>query len=215
MPLSHSNSILYYYKVKIPRPIEKVIESFEALPGIGPKTAERLAFYLLHVPQSHLDNFSFALSKLKTDTKMCSICKNITDKDPCDICSNESRDKSTICVVETPLDLYAIERAGFKGLYHVLYGAINPLQNIGPDELFISDLIKRLKSNSTIKEIILATNPTMEGETTAFYIQKLTLKEVSEKIEITRIGRGLPTGASLEYADETTLAKALEGRRPL
>jgi len=205
--------------MKIPKPIENLIEHFEKLPGIGPKTAQRLTFYLLHNPQTELENFADTLTRIKTDTKMCAICKNIDIVDPCEICSSASRDNSVIAVVETPLDALALERARYNGLYHILHGVINPLQSIGPDEIYINDLIKRLAGKNAIKEIILALNPTMEGETTSFYIAKLVEKEISnkvnEKIKITRIGRGLPTGASLEYADETTLGRAMEGRTPL
>jgi len=200
--------------MRIPKPIERLIENFEKLPGIGPKTAQRLTFYLLHNPQRELENFSDALKHLKTDTKMCSICKNIDVKDPCEICQEKSRDASTICVVETPLDIFALERTGYKGFYHVLHGVINPLQNIGPDEIYINDLIKRIENDQNVKEVILAVNPTMEGETTSFYVQKLLNQKLSPGriLKITRIGRGLPTGASLEYADETTLGRAMEGR---
>ncbi|MBU1017235.1 MAG: recombination mediator RecR [Patescibacteria group bacterium] len=205
--------------MKIPKPIENLIEHFEKLPGIGPKTAQRLTFYLLHNPQTELENFADTLTRIKTDTKMCAICKNIDIVDPCEICSSASRNNSVIAVVETPLDALALERARYNGLYHILHGVINPLQSIGPDEIYINDLIKRLAGKNEIKEIILALNPTMEGETTSFYIAKLVEKEISnkvnEKIKITRIGRGLPTGASLEYADETTLGRAMEGRTPI
>ncbi len=197
--------------MKIPKAIEKLIESFEKLPGIGPKTAQRLTFYLLHNPQSELDNFASSLKNLINETKICSICKNIGETDPCEICQSSYRDKGVICVVESPLDAIAMEKTGFKGLYHVLHGVINPLQNIGPEEIYINDLIKRLEKDRGVREIILATNPTMEGETTAFYIAKL-INNRQSSIKISRIGRGLPTGASLEYADETTLGRALEGR---
>ena len=197
--------------MKIPKPIESLIEHFEKLPGIGPKTAQRLTFYLLHNPQEELESFANALTRLKSDTKMCSICKNIDIKDPCEICTDSSRDENVIAVVESPLDALALERTGYKGIYHILHGVINPLQNMGPDEIYISDLIKRLENSSEVKEVILAVNPTMEGETTSFYIAKL-IGKLNKDIKITRIGRGLPTGASLEYADETTLGRAIEGR---
>jgi len=200
--------------MKIPKPIESLIEHFEKLPGIGPKTAQRLTFYLLHNPQEELESFANALTRLKSDTKMCSICKNIDIKDPCEICTDSSRDENVIAVVESPLDALALERTGYKGIYHILHGVINPLQNMGPDEIYISDLIKRLENSSEVKEVILAVNPTMEGETTSFYIAKL-IGKLNKDIKITRIGRGLPTGASLEYADETTLGRAMEGRTTL
>ncbi len=196
--------------MNLPRPVRKLIESFEKLPGIGPKTAQRLTFYLLHVPQKQLDGFAEALETLKKNTVLCSICFNVSDKDPCSICSNRNRDKSIICVVEQPLDVLALEKTGdYKGVYHVLHGAISPLNNIGPDELHIRELLPRLK-NEEVKEIILATNPNMEGEATAMYIAKL-IKPLG--IKVTRLAHGLPVGADLEYADEVTLSRAIEGRR--
>ncbi len=197
--------------MKIPKTIQKLIESFEKLPGVGPKTAQRLTFYLLHVPQSELDNFSSSLTNLKKDTIICSICNMIDEVNPCSICSSQTRDKTTICVVEQPLDVLALEKNGnFKGIYHVLHGKIDPLNNIGPDEIFISSLLPRLKKQN-LEEIILATNPTMEGEATAMYIAK-QVKAQKQDIKITRIGRGLPVGADLEYADDITLQRAMEGR---
>ena len=201
--------------MRIARAIQKLIDSFEKLPGIGPKTAQRLTFYLLHVPQEQLDEFGESVSDLKKNTKICSLCFNVSEKDPCSICSDPARDRTKICVVEQPLDTLALERAGvYKGLYHVLHGAINPLDNIGPEELHIHDLPPRLK-DGIISEIIIATNPTMEGEATAMYITKKIKdqREKSKNIKITRIGRGLPTGADIEYADEITLKKSFEGRR--
>jgi len=196
--------------MNLAKPVRKLIEAFQKLPGIGPKTAQRLTFYLLHVPQKQLDEFSEALATLKKNTVLCSICFNVAERDPCPICSDRNRDKATICVVEQPLDLLALERAGdYKGVYHVLHGAISPLNNIGPNELHIKELLPRLK-NSQIKEIILATNPNMEGEATAMYIAKL-IKPLG--IKVTRLAHGLPVGADLEYADEVTLSRALEGRR--
>ena len=196
--------------MNLPRPVRKLIESFEKLPGIGPKTAQRLTFYLLHVPQKQLDSFSEALSTLKKNTVLCSICFNVSDKDPCPICSNRNRDKTTLCVVEQPLDVLALEKTrDYKGVYHVLHGAISPLNNIGPDELHIRELLPRLK-NGEVEEVILATNPNMEGEATAMYIAKL-IKPL--EIKVTRLAHGLPVGADLEYADEVTLSRAIEGRR--
>lgn len=195
----------------LPKAISRLIESFEKLPGIGPKTAQRLAFYLLHVPQDELDSFAANLSGLKSQTVLCSLCKNVAEGDPCSICSNPSRDQSTICVVEQPTDVLSIEKTGkYKGVYHVLHGAIDPLNNIGPDEIYIADLVKR--TNKQVNEIILATNPTMEGEATAMYLTK-QLKAQSEKCKVTRLAHGLPVGADIEYADEVTLSRALEGRR--
>ena len=202
--------------MKIAKPIASLIESFQRLPGIGPKSAQRLTYYLLHVPQSDLDAFSESLSRLKKDTVLCSICRNVNEKDPCEICSDKARDAATILVVEQPLDILAFEKTGkYKGIYHVLHGSISPLENIGPDELYIEDLIRRAKSKKGgIREIIIATNPTMEGEATAMYLGK-KLKEANSKIKITRLGMGIPTGADLEYADETTLIQAIQGRREI
>jgi len=199
--------------MKIPKAIQNLIESFEKLPGIGSKTAQRLTFYLLHVPQGELNNFSNSIQNLKKGTIICSTCFSVDEADPCSICSNSGRDKSTICVVEEPLDVLALEKNGrYKGLYHVLHGKIDPLNNIGPDEIYIRQLMQRINDEGLmIKEVILATNPTMEGEATAMYISR-QLKIENSKLKITRIGRGLPTGADIEYADELTLQRAMEGR---
>jgi len=198
----------------LPRSIKKLIDSFERLPGIGPKTAQRLAFYLLHVPQPHLDEFAENLEQLKKKTVLCSICFNVAESDPCSVCADRNREKSLICVVEQPLDVLALEKTEkYGGVYHVLHGAISPLNNIGPDELYIKDFLKRLNNKTMpVKEIILATNPNMEGEATAMYLVK-QIREKNKKVEITRLGQGLPTGADLEYADEITLSRALEGRK--
>jgi len=202
--------------MRIPKAISSLIESFEKLPGIGPKSAQRLTYYLLRVPLSELKDFSDNLINLKKNTVLCSVCKNVGETDPCNICSDNLRDKETVLVVENPLDLMAFERSGrYRGLYHVLHGAISPLDNIGPDEIYISDLIDRLTDKkSLITEIIIATNPTMEGEATAMYLTK-QLKTKNLKLKITRLGMGIPTGADLEYADDVTLTQALEGRREL
>ena len=206
--------------MKIPRAIGNLIDSFQKLPGIGPKTAQRLSFYLLHVPQTELDSFSASLSDLKKNTVLCSVCKNVGETDPCDLCSDSVRDKSVILVVEQPMDVLAFEKTGkYKGLYHVLHGAINPLENIGPDEIFIEDLVSRVgvwKNEKSYKEseVIIATNPTMEGDATAMYIGK-KLRTDNPKLKITRLGMGIPTGADLEYADEVTLREAIEGRREI
>ncbi len=195
-----------------------MIDAFESLPGIGPKTAARLAYYLLHVPQERLEKFGLALSRLRLETKECRICFNIGESDLCPVCEDEHRDKGVICVVEQPLDLLAFERSdGYEGVYHVLGGSLNPLSNIGPDELHISELIDRVKGGE-VKELILATNPSMEGEATAMLIAhkvRHELRMTNEELRITRIGRGLPTGAEVEYADGTTLSRALEGRREI
>ena len=204
--------------MRIARPITALIESFQKLPGVGPKSAQRLTYYLLHVPQVQLDDFAESVSRLKKDTVLCSVCKNVSETDPCPICSDPSRDQSQIMVVEQPLDILAFEKTGkFKGVYHVLHGAINPLDNIGPDEIYIDDLLKRLAiSEKRVDEIIIATNPTMEGNATAMFIEKqIKSLTINRYPLITRLGMGIPTGADLEYADETTLTQALEGRREL
>ena len=204
--------------MKIARPIAALIESFSKLPGIGPKSAQRLTYYLLHVPQIQLDEFADSVSRLKKDTMLCSVCKNVNETDPCSICSDSLRDKSLVMVVEQPLDVLAFEKTGrYKGRYHVLHGAINPLENIGPDEIYVDDLIKRVNTEE-ISEIIIATNPTMEGGATAMYITKKIKDLIGDNkkhISISRLGMGIPTGADLEYADEMTLSQALEGRREL
>lgn len=206
--------------MKIANPVQKVIDSFSRLPGIGPKTAQRLAFYLLHVPQTDLDSFAKSLANLKKDTKLCSICKNVSENDPCPVCRDETRESSVILVIEQPSDIFSFERTGkYKGLYHVLHGSINPLDNIGPDEIFIKELIKRVKkaNGNPIKEVIIATNPTMEGEATAMYIKKHLepLAKSHQPLTVSRLGMGIPTGAYLEFTDEATLKEALEGRRSL
>lgn len=207
--------------MKIARPISALIESFSKLPGIGPKSAQRLTYYLLHVPQTQLDEFADSVLNLKKNTKLCSICKNIGETDPCLICADPTRDHSVVLVVEQPLDILAFERTGkFRGVYAVLHGSINPLENIGPDEIFIENLLDRVRDRD-LREIIIATNPTMEGNATAMYIsskiKSLSLRPSDEisQLSISRLGMGIPTGADLEYADETTLTQALEGRREL
>lgn len=200
--------------MRLPKALSRVITDFEKLPGIGPKSAQRLAFYLLHVPQHELDQFGQDLSALKAETLICTICFNVGDTDPCWICQDSNRDKSLLLVVEDPLDVLALERSGkFKGIYHVLHGVIDPLNSIGPDDIYIPQLMMRITNHvAEIREIILATNPTMEGEATAMYVVR-ELKGKSEKLKVTRIGHGLPIGADIEYADEITLDRALEGRR--
>jgi recombination protein RecR len=193
----------------IPKVVRDLIEAFERLPGIGPKSAQRLTYYLLHAPKEQAEMLASAAVALKEKTVLCQICFNISETNPCEICSDSSRDRTVIGVVEDPLDVLALERANFKGLYHVLHGCISPLENIGPEELHIKELLPRLKDGS-VTEIILATNPTMEGDATAMYIERL-IKPLG--IKITRIARGLPVGGDLEYADETTLTRALEGRK--
>lgn len=193
----------------IPKSVQNLIEAFERLPGIGPKTAQRLTYYLLHAPIEEAKVLADAALGMKEKTKICSICFNIGEEDPCQICADPNRDQTIIAVVENPLDVLALGKANYKGLYHVLHGVISPLENIGPSEIYIKEILPRLKDGK-VKEIILATNPTMEGEATAMYIQKLI---APLGIKITRIARGLPVGSDLEYADETTLSRALEGRK--
>ena len=202
--------------MKIPRAIQQLINQFERLPGIGPKTAQRLTFYLLHVPQPALDDFASALANLKKHTVQCSICQNVAEADPCPICSDPSRRQDLIMVVEHPLDVLVIERAGvFDGVYHVLHGILSPLDNIGPDDLYIKELFSRLQ-HGTIREIILGLNPTMEAEATALYLKNkinaLTHQRINA-LTITRLGQGMPTGGDLQYADDSTLRQALEGRK--
>lgn len=194
---------------KVPKPIQNLIEAFERLPGIGPKTAQRLTYYLLHAPKEEAQALAKSAIEMREKTVICSICFNIGEEDPCSICADPLRDQTTIMVVENPLDVLALEKANFKGLYHVLHGVISPLENIGPEEIHIRELLPRLKDGK-VKELILATNPTMEGEATAMYIQRL-ISPLG--VKITRIARGLPVGSDLEYADETTLSRALEGRK--
>jgi recombination protein RecR len=198
---------LYY-----PEPIAKLIDAFTRLPGIGPKTAARLAFHVLRMKEDDVIDFAKALVSVKRNLFYCSVCCNITDTDPCRICQDKSRDNSVICVVQESKDLVAIERMkDFQGQYHVLQGAISPMEGIGPDEIRIAELLRRL-SDERVQELILATNPNIEGEATAMYLSRL-IKPFG--IRVTRIAHGLPVGGDLEYADEVTLSKALEGRREI
>jgi recombination protein RecR len=197
----------------LPKAVTRLIESFERLPGIGPKSAQRLVFYLLHVPQEEIEQFAANLMALKSQTVLCSVCKNVAESDPCSICSDPRREKRVICVLENPTDVLSIEQTGsFHGVYHVLHGAIDPLNNIGPEELYIDDLLKRVKyQEPQVQEIILAMNSNMEGEATAMYVTK-NLKSQIPNLKITRLAHGLPIGADIEYADEVTLTRAMEGR---
>jgi recombination protein RecR len=197
--------------MRVARAVKSLIEGFERLPGIGPKTAARLTYYLLAVPQSELDKFADVVANLKKNTKQCSKCFNVAESDPCDICADNSRDENLICVVEHPLDVLAIERgAGFDGVYHVLGGVIDPLHNIGPDEIRTNELIGRLGPNT--RELVLALNPNMEGEATCMYLNKM-IKQKFPDIKVTRLAHGLPVGADIEYADDVTLSRAISGRR--
>jgi len=195
----------------LPQPVIDLIESFARLPGIGPKTASRLAFHLLRSEQADLDRFAQNLSELKKRTVRCEICHAIAARTPCMTCTDSSRDQSVLCVVEDTLDMVALERSGrFKGRYHVLGGVLSPIDGIGPEQLSLAALKKRLADKSTT-EIIIATNPTVEGEATALYLTKLISAEPG--VTVTRLAHGLPVGADLEYADEVTLGRALDGRQ--
>ena len=189
--------------------IEKLIESFERLPSIGHKTAARLAFYMLNCSEEETNEFVSSIINAKKNLKYCSICYNISDTDPCNICGNPKRDKSIICVVEDVKDVVAMEKTHeFKGVYHVLHGSISPMNGVGPDDIKIKELLSRLMGGE-VKEVILATNPRVEGEATAMYLSKL-IKPLG--VKVTRIAHGIPVGGDLEYTDEITLTKALEGR---
>ena len=193
-------------------PITRLIEEFSKLPGVGRKTAQRLAFHIINMNTNDVEALSKAIIEAKREIKYCSVCCNITDTDPCSMCSNKNRDSSVICVVEDPRDVAAMERTReFKGQYHVLNGVISPMDGIGPDMIKIKELIQRLGTQD-VREIIMATNPTIEGEATAMYIARL-LKPMG--IKVSRIAHGLPVGGDLEYADEVTISKALEGRREI
>ena len=195
----------------LPEPLERLIEAFARLPGIGPKTASRLTYYLLRAPEYETEELAQALSDLREATTLCDRCYHITAKEhnPCLICTDTGRNARTICVVEEPLDVLAIEKTGqFQGHYHVLHGAISPVEGVGPEDLRIAELVSRIESDE-IEEIILATNPTLEGEATAMFIKQ---KLEGRSIRITRLARGLPSGGDLEYADATTLSQAMEGR---
>ncbi|MFZ2199532.1 MAG: recombination mediator RecR [Microgenomates group bacterium] len=198
--------------MRLPKVVEDLTNSFEKLPGIGRRSAQRLAFYLLRVPQRDLDLFATSVSNLKKMTKICTICHNLTDQAQCSICADSTRDQTQVCVVESFQDVIAIEKSGsYKGVYHVLHGSISPLNNIGPDELYIDTLVKRVRGGG-IEEVVLATNTSLEGEATALYIQQAL---VGTKVRISRIGRGLPTGVEIEYADDQTLMHAFGTRKTI
>ena len=195
------------------KPLNKLIGELSKLPGIGGKTAQRLAFYILSLDEKEVLALTGAIKEAKEKMRYCSVCGNLTDEDPCVICSDETRDKSVICVVESPKDVAAMEKIReYKGLYHVLHGAISPMEGVGPEDINLKSLITRLQGNDDVKEIILATNPNIEGEATAMYIARLI---GPSGIKVTRIAHGIPVGGDLEYTDEITLLKAMEGRKPL
>jgi recombination protein RecR len=193
-----------------PEPIARLIDAFHKLPGIGPKSAQRLAYHVLRAPEQDAAFLATALMDVKHRIALCSVCMNITETDPCGICGDTRRDGSMVCVVEQPLDILSIERAGaYRGLYHVLHGVLNPMEGIGPDLLHIRELVTRLQAGE-VREVIMATNPSLEGEATAMYIHRLLSPA---GVRVTRLARGLPSGADLEYTDDVTLARALQGRQ--
>lgn len=193
-------------------PLARLIDELYKLPGIGPKSAQRLAYYLLRMPVAEARALASAIVEMKERVTFCSICQNVTEVDPCRICMDGERDRTIICVVEEPLDILAIERTqSYRGMHHVLHGAISPIDGIGPEDLKVSELLQRLRSGE-VQEIILATNPNLEGEATAMYLTRL-LRPLG--VRITRLARGLPVGGDLEYADDVTLARALEGRQEI
>ncbi len=193
--------------------IGKLVAELERLPGIGGKSAQRLAFHILGLPDEKAEALAQAILEAKRSTRLCSVCCNLTDTDPCEICASSTRDRTVLCVVESPRDVAAMERIReYRGLYHVLHGAIDPMKGVGPEGIRVKELLTRLRTEDAISEVILATNPTVEGEATAMYIARL-LKPAG--IRTTRIAHGLPVGGDLEYADEVTLSKAMEGRREI
>jgi recombination protein RecR len=195
-------------------PISRLVEEFSRLPGIGPKTASRLTYYLLRAPDERVASLAEAIRQLKERLVYCRVCQNITETSPCGICANERRDHAVICVVEEPLDVLAIERtARYNGVYHVLHGAISPVEGIGPDDIRVHELMRRL-AEDPVREVLLATNPSLEGEATAMYLVRL-IGAVNPMPRLTRLATGLPIGGDLEYADEITLGRALDGRREL
>jgi recombination protein RecR len=194
------------------QPVARLIEELHKLPGIGPKSAQRLAYYLLRIPEEQARALAEAIVAVKEKVVLCSICQNFTEADPCSICQDKGRDRGRICVVEKPLDILAVERTRkYAGLYHVLHGVLSPMDGVGPDDLKIKGLVERLKDGS-VKEVILATNPNLEGEATAMYLNRLM---APLGIKVTRLARGLPFGSDLEYADEQTMTRALEGRHEI
>jgi len=191
-------------------PVARLIEEFHKLPGVGPKSAQRLTYHLLRMPVAEAKALAEAILDVKERITFCSVCQNVTESNPCRICASDRRDRSIICVVEEPLDILALERSGsYQGLYHVLHGAISPMDGIGPEDLKIAELLSRLR-DGVVTEVILATNPNLEGEATAMYLTRL-LRPLGPKV--TRLARGLPVGGDLEYADDVTLTRAIEGRQ--
>ena len=191
-------------------PVARLIEELHRLPGIGPKSAQRLAYHLLRAPKDEAQALAEAILEVKERIKLCSVCQNTTDIEPCLICADEARDRAVVCVVEEPLDILAIERTrAFKGLYHVLHGSISPMEGVGPEQLKVRELLERLRDGS-VREVIMATNPNLEGEATAMYVGQL-LQPLG--VRVTRLARGLPMGGDLEYADDLTLTRALENRQ--
>jgi recombination protein RecR len=191
-------------------PVARLIEALHKLPGIGPKSAQRLTYYLLRASEAEVRALALALIELKEKTTLCSVCQNVTEDNPCGICTDAERDQSMICVVEEPLDVLAIERTrGFRGLYHVLHGVLSPMEGVGPDELKLNELLARLRKG-TVREVIMATNPNLEGEATAMYVSRVV---TPMGVRVTRLARGLPTGSDLEYADDVTLSRAIEYRQ--
>ena len=198
------------HPIAAPAPVARLIEEFHKLPGVGPKSAQRLTYHLLRMPAAEARALAEAILDVKERITFCTVCQNVTDSNPCRICASDRRDRSIICVVEEPLDILALERSGsYQGLYHVLHGAISPMDGIGPEELKIGELLSRLRSGD-VAEVILATNPNLEGEATAMYLTRL-LRPLGAKV--TRLARGLPVGGDLEYADDVTLTRAMEGRQ--
>ena len=194
----------------LPRTVQRLIDEFSRLPGIGPKSASRLTFFLLRAADNQAGELAIALQELKERTRLCSVCFNITEEDPCPICADDARDGALLCVVEEPLDVLAIERSrAYSGRYHVLHGAISPVEGIGPDDLRVAELVERV-AKGNFQEIILATNPTLEGESTALYLQR---RLADQNVRLSRLARGLPVGGDLEYTDEITLGRAFEGRQ--
>ncbi len=190
--------------------IDNLIQEFNKLPGIGPKSAQRLAFYLLRAPEEQTSLLAEAILTLKQKITLCSVCFNVTESEPCPLCRNDQRDRSAVCIVEQPQDILALEHTGiYKGQYHVLHGAISPTEGVGTDDIRIKELMSRLQ-DGRVKEVILATNPTLEGEQTALYLNRL-ISPLG--IKVTRLARGLPFGTELEYADDVTLTRAIEGRQ--